>query len=193
MIFLEEQWKAIVIEKSGVVYDYTGLYEVSNLGRVRSLNYNHTKKIKILKQFKNSSGYLTVTLHKNDKGEKFFVHRLVATAFIINDDSKNKTEVNHISEVKTDNNVKNLMWVTKKENCNFGTRNERTAKINIKIQGRKVLGKSLTETKVVILQSTRQGEKFGFCQSSISACCIGKYKKHKGYSWRYIEEEKELD
>ena len=184
---MKEVWKPIIIEKNGKLFDYSDLYEVSNLGRVRSLNYNHTKKVRVLKQFKNSSGYLIVTLHKNSKGEKFFVHRLVATAFITNDDPKTKTEVNHISEVKTDNNVENLMWVTKKENCNFGTRNERTAKINIKVQGRKVIGYSLTDTRVIILHSTNQGKKFGFCQSSISACCRGEVETHKGYHWRYVD------
>lgn len=187
MIFLEEQWKAIVIEKNGIVYDYTGLYEVSNLGRVRSLNYMKTGDIQILKLNKNNRGYLVISLSKNGKRKQFFVHRLVATAFITN--NNNLTDVNHKNEIKTDNRVENLEWTTHKDNINYGTRTKRI----VKIRSKKVMAISLTEKKVIVFQSINQAYRFRFSKSSVGICCREKQKSYKGYYWRYIEEEKELD
>ena len=89
-------------------------YEVSNLGQVKSLNYNRTKEAKILRLCKNKDGYLTVTLYKNGKGYAKKVHRLVTAAFIPNPEGK--TEVNHIDGNKTNNRVENLEWATHSEN-----------------------------------------------------------------------------
>ncbi|MGM1462396.1 NUMOD4 domain-containing protein [Bacillus cereus group sp. BceL310] len=89
---------------------YEGLYQVSNLGRVRSLKKNKM----IMKPFVNEEGYLRITLLKDRKKNNLRVHRLVAKAFIYNKD--NKPEVNHINAIKSDNKVNNLEWVTPKEN-----------------------------------------------------------------------------
>lgn len=180
---MEEVWKDIYFTENGIEYDYRGLYQVSNLGRVKSLNYNRTGKERILKAGKEKIGYLRVKLCKNGKRKQFSVNRLVAFMFITNDDPINKTQVNHKDENKENNSVDNLEWATPKENSNHGTRNERVAKA----LSRKVIGYSLTSTKVIILQSTRQAEKFGFTQSHISACCNGKRKSHKGYVWKYLD------
>ena len=179
MIFLEEQWKPIK--------DYTGLYEVSNLGRIRSLNYMKTGEIKILKLSKNNRGYLVISLNKNGKRKNFKVHRLVAIAFLPN--PNNLETVNHINENKLDNRVENLEWMSYEDNINYGTRTKRSAKT----LSRKVMAISLTETKVLVFQSMSQAEKLGFNHDAICRCCRGKQKTHKGYTWRYIEEEKELD
>ena len=99
--------------------NYEGIYQVSNLGGVRSLDYNHTGKIKNLKIGINKYGYSTVTVG----GKRQKVHRLVALTFL--DNPFKLPQVNHIDEDKTNNCVWNLEWCTSKYNCNYGTRNTR--------------------------------------------------------------------
>lgn len=90
---------------------YEGLYQVSNLGRVRSFKVYKGGKVLTLVQRK---GYITVTLCKNGKSKIYSVHRLVAEAFIPNPDSMR--EVNHIDGNKLNNDVSNLEWCTHLEN-----------------------------------------------------------------------------
>ena len=111
MILPKRIWKDIP--------NYEGMYQVSNLGEVKSLNYNHTKCAKLLKVSINNYGYCTVTID----GKRVKVHRLVAQAFIPN--PYNLPQVNHKNENKTDNRVSNLEWCDAKYNCNYGTRNLR--------------------------------------------------------------------
>lgn len=106
-----------LIEKWKPVNGYEGLYEVSNFGRVR--NSAH----KIRKTQINNRGYYNVRLCKNGKYKTCLVHRLVAIAFIPNDDTS--LEVNHKDENKQNNMIDNLEWVTRKENMNYGTVQER--------------------------------------------------------------------
>lgn len=97
---------------------YEGIYQVSNKGRVRSLDrkvWNYTKKGRILKPHDNGHSYLNVGLHgENSVNKHAYIHRLVAEAFIPNPD--NKPEVNHIDFNKRNNCVENLEWVTEEEN-----------------------------------------------------------------------------
>lgn len=93
---------------------YEGLYQVSNLGNVKSLTYKNTKQIRNRRPYKNKNGYLRVELSKNGKKKKVSIHRLVAQAFILNTD--NKPEVNHKNGIKADNRADNLEWVEPKEN-----------------------------------------------------------------------------
>ena len=103
---------------------FEGYYEVSNLGRIRSLareiiNCNGKKihlKGKILKSNKHPEGYILVYLSKNSKSKTFRVHRLVAEAFISNPD--NKPCIDHINCIRDDNRAENLRWVTHSENNN---------------------------------------------------------------------------
>lgn len=181
-----EQWKDIYFIENGVEWDYRGLYQVSSEGNVKSLNYNKTGKEKILKLKKNKFGYFQVSLCKNGKEKKFYVHRLVAHMFIENDAPEHKVEVNHIDENKENNLVKNLEWCTREYNINHGTRSERSGKSRSK----KIIGYSLTETKVIILQNATQAKKFGFDHGNICKCCNGKLKSYKGYKWYYLDEYK---
>lgn len=110
---MKEEWKDI--------YGYEGLYKISNLGEIKSLerkvNYNNIRKItvheRIIKQ-RSNGGYKEVSLSKNNKGKNLSVHRLVAIHFIPN--PYNKKEVNHIDGNKSNNNIHNLEWVTPSKN-----------------------------------------------------------------------------
>ena len=101
---------------------YDGLYRVSDLGRVRS---RKSGEWKVRKSAKNTNGYLIVTLCKDGKNKCFYVHRLVAQAFIENDD-ETKTLINHKNEIKSDNRVSNLEYCTASYNLSYnGLRDRR--------------------------------------------------------------------
>ena len=102
-----EKWKDI--------FGYDGMYQVSDFGRVRSLKYGKTR---VMRTYKNNNGYLLVNLYKNGKRKHLSVHRLVASAFIENDNLFN-TEVNHINEDKTDNREVNLEWCDRRYNSTY--------------------------------------------------------------------------
>ena len=103
---------------------YEGRYQVSNLGRVRSLRDNHGNyREKIRATILNKEGYNYISLYKEGKIKMCLVHRLVAEAFI--DNPNNYKEVNHKDENKQNNSVSNLEWCTAEYNCNYGTRNKR--------------------------------------------------------------------
>lgn len=97
------------------VEGYDGLYEVSDLGSVRS---KHSGEWKVMRGGKNSSGYLIVILCKDGKRKTVTVHRLVAQAFIENTDSS-KTIINHIDENKENNRADNLEYCTQQYNANY--------------------------------------------------------------------------
>ena len=166
-------------------------YQITSHGRVFSLK---SGKMNELKQRKNNRGYLMANLRKDNKHYCKTVHRLVAQAFILN--PENKTDVNHIDEDKTNNHVSNLEWVTHKENCNHGTRNERTSKTNSdgRMKGinhpsaRAVIGFKINGCDIKYYKYMCEGEKDGFDHSTISKCCNGKLKKHKNYVWYYADE-----
>lgn len=166
---MEEIWKDIK--------EYEGLYQVSNLGRVKRVTTG-----RILKGRKNKAGYLLVGLCKSSVSSTKTLHRLVAQAFIPN--PENKPEVNHIDENKTNNMVFNLEWMTTKENINHGTRNERASK---------------TKNIPIIAINLKTGESTDFCSgkecarqlglhhSHITDVIKGKRRQTGGYTFKYKE------
>jgi len=89
-------------------------YKVSNLGNIKNSNFKRMNKEQEIKSTKNSSGYLLVSLFYKGKRNRVMVHRLVASEFLEN--KENKSCVNHINGIKTDNRVENLEWNTYSEN-----------------------------------------------------------------------------
>lgn len=181
---MNEEWRDI--------QGYEGLYQVSNLGRVRSLDrYVPHKTLGkkfcrgcIMATHINNAGYITVNLCKNNKYKSFDVHRLVATAFIVIDDI-NKVEVNHLDENKRNNHVYNLEWITKSGNNRYGTKTERAKRhLNVPILQYDSKGNFISEWN-----SATEAEKkiSGKATGAISHCIKGKTKTAYGYIWRYKE------
>ena len=178
----EEIWKPIP--------GYEGLYEVSSYGRVKRLervtvgknNRKYHRKERILKASQNSFGYLRVNLYNNKGEHKFLrVHRLVAEAFIPN--PENKPEVNHKDEVKTNNCVENLEWMTRKENNNYGTHNELVTKANSKIVAQYSKTGELVNVWSSVSEAARQ---LDISSIGISRAARGIYS---GFVWKYVEDE----
>lgn len=175
--FEKEVWRDIP--------NYEG-YQVSNLGRVKSLEridaLGHRLKEKILKPGITRNGYYIVALSKNSIVKWYSVHRLVWLAF--NGATPEGLQVNHINEIKTDNRLSNLNLMTPKENCNWGSRNERSTKKLSK----SVLQFDLNDNFIKEYPSTQQvARETGFSQGNIVKCCKGKYKTAYNYIWRYKE------
>ena len=177
---------------------YEGLYEVSSLGNVRSLDRLDIYKGKYKRYFKGKNlipifdrgGYLQIMLSKNGKVQTYKLHRLVAKAFIPNPD--NLPQVNHKDENKQNNCVDNLEWCDSTYNINYGTRNEK--------HRQKMIGKFGKEnhTSKPIIQITKEGEfvkkwdcaaeverELGIHHSNICNCLKGRYKSTGGFIWKY--------
>ena len=183
---MEEIWKPIV--------GYEGFYEVSNIGRVRSLErkdcLGRTVKERILKQTVTHDGYLIVGLYAGGKPKTLKVHRLVCEAF--NDNRDEKPEVNHINEIKTDNRACNLEWCTRTGNNNHGTRNERAAKSIAKALSKPVGQYTRDGELVKIWPSTMEVQRqAGFSQGNISKAANGNRKTAYGFIWKYKNETME--
>ena len=166
---------------------YEGLYQVSNLGRVKSLDRivhckNGTIKFckgMILHTFKNN--YLFVRLSKDSTYKTKYIHKLVAQAFIPNPDDL--PEINHKDENKLNNDINNLEWCTIAYNNAYGTRTERTRKRVYQLD----LNKNIIKLWDGIGIASRE---LDIPSQQISQCCNGtKYRKTAGgYIWQYESE-----
>ena len=195
---MTEKWRTAVY--NGEVYE--GLYKVSNLGRIMSLNYRNTGRAELMNPVEDKDGYLRVGFYKNGEYKMCKVHRLIAQTFIPN--PENLPEVNHIDEDKTNNFVflnedgsinkekSNLEWCDRKYNNNHGTHNERIAKAmtNGKLS-KKVIQLSLDGEFVREWPSTAECGRNGFNPVCVADCCNGKQKTAYGFRWMYADDYKE--
>lgn len=180
---MKEVWKDIE--------NFEGLYQISNLGRCRSLDriIQRVKgksfyKGKIIKPTICSNGYLSYILQKSGKRKSYLAHRLVAIHFI--DNTYNKKEVNHKDENIQNNEVNNLEWVTPKENSNYGTRNLKCRECN-RDNFKRVHQYTKDNQYIRSFECIEDAAKFiGIKAENISRAARGvnNRKYAKGYIWR---------
>lgn len=173
----QEDWKDVI--------NYEGIYQVSNLGRIKSLSryvkhwrggFLNTKEI-VKKPFISKSGYLITELSKNASKSKFLIHRLVAEAFIPNPEGK--PQVNHINGIKTDNRVENLEWNTRSENIKHadsrGLRN---------LKGVNNAGAKLSEKEVFDIRQSENSIDALALKYNVGKSCIKKIINK--ITWKHI-------
>lgn len=197
---MKEIWKDVV--------GYEGLYQVSNLGNVKSVeremqNYRGNKFIKVSKpigKFINKYGYIRVTLYKNGTPRAFTVHRLVATAFIPN--PMGLKDINHIDFNKKNNNIENLEWCSRSYNVKHAIKHNPNILAGIKknaVKGRKPIIQYTLDGKFVKKYNSvcEASKELGLSTSHI--CCVANKKAEKGqtyirkssggFIWRYEGDE----
>lgn len=179
------------------VKNYEGIYIISNLGNIKKLERvvlrKNGRRCYISPEDKIATitpkGYLRVRLQKNKKSKHFFVHRLVADAFL--EKPIGATQVNHKNGIKTDNRVENLEWVSASENLlhsyrclgrkpatlgKFG-KNNYNCKILLQIKNGEIVAEFFGANEAYL--------KTGICIDSIRKVCAKKRKSAGGYSWEY--------
>lgn len=205
---MEEIWKDIGIIKG---IDYTGLYQVSNYGQVRSLYDGRHKKYRelILKQQTDKKGYLSVGLYKNEKCTRERINRIVAITFIpipeeLKDIPIEELEVDHIDGNPKINKVQNLRWTDRSGNMLNPITRQRlsntkkgtvfTEEHKLKLRNNSSYSKSVLQinpiTNEVIAEfpsASEAARHFGIYHSGICGCCNGKkgYNTAGGYKWQY--------
>lgn len=174
-------------------------YEISNMGRVRSLPHVVTQKGSNGKMVCHpydgrvmkptiTKGYYKIGLPKDGKYYNKQIHRLVAEAFIPNPD--NLPVVNHKDENPLNNTVENLEWCTVQYNSTYGTVRERLKEklINNPKKSKPVGQYTLDGELVKVWPSTKEAGRNGYNQAAVNYCCLNKpkYNTHKGYRWQYL-------
>lgn len=182
----KETWKP--------VKGYEELYEVSDIGRVRSKRANTRiadKTNRIMKLKIDSNGYFRVNLYKDKKMKAYLVSRMVAEAFIPN--PNNLPQVGHANDDQTNNTVKNLYWTDSKENNHHNGKMKKFQEMhNKKIRliaeklSIKVVGTNIKTGEKHFFNSMQETEKYGFVPAKVSMCVNGKNMSHKGYKWERI-------
>ena len=177
---------------------YEGLYQVSNLGRVKSLSryidrcdYPFYSKERILRHgVMPKHRYSIVILYKNKKRETVYIHRLVGEAFIPN--PENKPQIDHIDTIRTNNRVENLRWVTRSENLSNPITNDRMSKVGKKKGQQDVRSKRIGQYTLdgdlikIWIGINEIRRRTGF--TNVSSCCNGRYKQSNGFIWKYEDK-----
>lgn len=175
-------------------------YEVSSLGRVRSLDRyvpksTKARKIsgKVLATRVRKDGYLTVNLNVNGKGYQYAVHRLIASVFVEN--ASSNPLVNHKNGIKTDNRAENLEWVTHQQNTDhaiaIGLIDIARGANNEQFKGL-VLATNKKTLNTIKFQGKKSLIEFGFDHSAVYGCISGRIKSHKGYTFSRITNKPEV-
>lgn len=170
-----EEWKDIK--------GYEGLYQVSNMGRIKSLKNN---KETILKPYRVSTGYYKIDLRKKGVRKIKPIHRLIADAFIDNPDSL--TDVNHIDGNKANNTILNLEWTTRADNIKHSYKH----KLHVHKPSCKPVQQISIDTGEIIKiykSINEAARQLGIRHESISACVKGVTSSYGGYKWNVIEIE----
>lgn len=184
---MKEEWKYIK--------GYEGIYEISSLGKVRSVDryVEQQGRIQVYKSstispFMNNSGYLCVRLSKENHKKNFTVHRLVAESFVPN--PCNYPQINHKDENKTNNTVCNLEWCTASYNGSYGTLGQRKEDKF----GHRVCMYNDRGVFIKTFKSARgAGRELGISHSDILDCCKRKAFLAGGYAWRFLKDTKEAN
>lgn len=178
---IQEQWRDVV--------GFEGFYEVSNIGRIKSLPNKVNLKERILKKYIDNSGYEYVSLYKQNFNKKFKVHRLVALAF--HENANASLQVNHINGIKTDNRAENLEWLTAGDNqrhaFRIGLRKGKNGKHNPSFSGA-VNQYDLNGNFIRQWECMRQIKKeLNFDDSAISRHIYGNknYSHAYGFKWKF--------
>ena len=188
---MKEIWKDIE--------GYEGIYQVSNLGRIKALKKivrwdggkDYPREEYIMKKIVKNSGYEQITLSKNSTQVRRIVHRLVASAFLPKDPTR--PFINHKDGNKANNRVDNLEWCTTKENNlhkyrvlghrpstlgRFGKDSPKSKRVKqLSLDG------SLVKLWDCASDAVRE---CGFDSAGISKVAYGKQSHHKGYRWEYV-------
>lgn len=161
------------------VRDYEGLYAVSNLGRIKRVVGKGCKKERIIKP-NLVRGYYQVRLSKDGIVKPFYLHRIILETFNPIEDM-DKLDCNHRDECKENNCLNNLEWLSRKENLNYGTRNERAAA---------TLSKAVRciDDKKIFPSMREASRQTGISNGNISQCCNGKRKTAGGLHWMFEED-----
>ncbi len=165
---MKEVWKDVV--------EYEGHYQVSNLGNVKSIKFNRNN---LMKFGLDKNGYYRIGLRLNNTRKFYFVHRLVAQAFIPNYD--NLPQTNHINGIKTDNSIENLEWCTVSHNIKHAF----NTGLNISSKGEKHGQSKLTDEQIIEIRNLKDkmlgneiAKKFNISESRISEIINHKAWKH---------------